>query len=139
MRFIVSLPMLAVVIAAYNLLGFSGSMLQSESLLFETTLPSGEDIFFNVGHVFVLAGLVALFFEILKAARLSNGTIVDHMLSTVTFIVALIEFLLVPVCGTVTFFLLTAMALIDVVAGFSVSIFSARRDYSVNRGGDGLL
>ena len=135
MRFIVSLPMLAVVIAAYNLLGFSGSMLQSESLLFETTLPSGEDIFFNVGHIFVLAGLVALFFEILKAARLSNGTIIDHMLSTVAFVVALVCFLLVDYCGTSSFFLLTVMALIDVVAGFSVSIFASRRDYSINRDG----
>ena len=35
-----------------------------------------------------MAGLVALFFEIIKAARLGPGTIVDDMLSTATFIVA---------------------------------------------------
>lgn len=135
MRALASIPILAIVIAAYNVLAFSGSMLQSESLFFDTVLPSGEEIFFNVGHVFIVAGLVALFIEILKAARLSNGTIVDHMLSTATFVVALVEFLLVPACGTVTFFLLTVMTLIDVVAGFSVSIFTARRDYSVSHGG----
>ena len=33
--------------------------------------------------------------------------------------------------GTATFFLLTLMALIDVVAGFSISLFAARRDFSV--------
>lgn len=135
MRFIISIPMLAIVIAAYNVLGLSNSMMQSESILYDTVLPSGEEIYFNVGHLFVLAGLLALFLEILKAARLTNATIVDHMLSTATFIVALVEFLLVPFCATVTFFLLTAMTLIDVVAGFSVSIFSARRDYSINHGG----
>lgn len=138
MRALLSIPVLAIVIAAYNLLAFSGSMLQSESLFFDTVLPSGEEIFFNVGHVFIVAGLVALFIEILKAARLSNGTIADHMLSTATFVVALVEFLLVPACGTVTFFLLTVMTLIDVVAGFSVSIFTARRDMSFTRGDGGL-
>jgi hypothetical protein len=61
------------------------------------------------------------------------------MLSTVTFIVALLEFLLVPFCGTAAFFFLVIMSLIDVVAGYSVSILSARRDFSVNNGnGAGL-
>ncbi|MGH6908071.1 MAG: hypothetical protein ACREDX_09475, partial [Aestuariivirga sp.] len=58
-----------------------------------------------------------------------------HMLSTATFIAAMIEFILVPVCGTVAFFLLMVMALIDVVAGFTISILGARRDYSVSRDG----
>ena len=71
-------------------------------------------------------------FEIIKAARLGAGTIVDHMLSTATFIVALVEFLLVPFCGTAAFFFLMIMSLIDVVAGYTVSILTARRDLSVN-------
>jgi hypothetical protein len=57
------------------------------------------------------------------------------MLSTATFIIALIVFLLVQAFGTPAFFMLTVMALVDVVAGYTVSIFSARRDYSVNRDG----
>ena len=134
MRALLSISVLAFIIAAYNLLTFSGSMLQSESLFLDTVLPSGGEIFFNVGHVFIVAGLLALFIEILKAARLSNGAIVDHILSNATFVVALVEFLLVPACGTVTFFLLTVMTHIDVVAGFSVTIFTARRDMSFTRG-----
>ncbi len=51
------------------------------------------------------------------------------MLSTATFIVAFIEFLLVPFCGTAAFFFLMIMSLIDVVAGYSVSILVARRDF----------
>ena len=93
----------------------------------------------TVGNLFVLAGLVALFFEIIKAARLGTGTIIDHMLSTATFIVALVEFLLVPFCATATFFFLMLMSLIDVVAGYSVSILSARRDYSITRNDGGGL
>ena len=139
MRYILSFPALALVIIAFNILGVTGQWMDSESLIWDGSLPSGAEFYLKVGDLFIIAGLVALFFEIIKAARLGAGTIVDHMLSTATFIVALVEFLLVPFCGTATFFFLTIMALIDVVAGFSVSILSARRDYSVSQNDDGGL
>jgi hypothetical protein len=139
MRHILSIPALAVVILAYNLLDYSGSMMDTESLYLDQVLPSTAEFYLKIGDMFVLAGLVALFFEIIKAARLGAGTIVDHMLSTATFVVALVEFLLVPFCGTSTFFFLMVMSLIDVVAGFSVSILSARRDYSVSHNDGGGL
>ncbi len=139
MRLLLAFPMLALVILAFNGLALSGSQIQSESLLFSAVLPSGAEVFFKAGDGFILAGLAALFAEVLKAARLASGTIADHMLSTLVFGVALVEFLLVDFCGTAAFFLLTVMTLIDVMAGFSVSIFSARRDYSVNHNRDGGL
>lgn len=139
MRLLLAIPMLALVILAYNALALSGSQIQPESLLFSMALPSGGEVFFEANHVFLLAGLAALFIEVIKAARLASGTIADHMLSTLVFVAALLEFLLVGFCGTAAFFLLMIMALIDVVAGFSVSIFSARRDYSVSHGRDGGL
>jgi hypothetical protein len=132
MRYILSIPALAIVILAFNILNYSGSMMDTESLLLDQVLPSTAEFYLKAGDLFVLAGLVALFFEIIKAARLGAGTIVDHMLSTATFIVALVEFLLVPFCGTAAFFFLMIMSLIDVVAGYSVSILAARRDLSVN-------
>jgi hypothetical protein len=139
MRYILSFPALALVIIAFNLLGVAGQWMDSESLYWDGVLPSGAEFYLKVGDLFVVAGLVALFFEIIKAARLGAGTIVDHMLSTATFIVALVEFLLVPFCGTATFFFLMIMTLIDVVAGYSVSILAARRDYSVSHNDGGGL
>ena len=136
MRAILSIPVLAIVIAAYLAWGAGFSMLLGAELG-AWTLPSGAVMSLSTDHVFILAGLVALFFEMLKAARLGAGTIIDHMLSTAAFVVALVCFLVVEYCGTATFFLLTVMALIDVVAGYSISIFSARRDYNVTHG-DGL-
>ena len=53
------------------------------------------------------------------------------MLSTAVFIVFLIEFLLVGFCASSTFFLLMMMAVLDVVAGFSISITSAGRDVTM--------
>ena len=59
------------------------------------------------------------------------ASVVDHTLSTGVFIALVVEFLTVAECGTSTFFILALMALIDVVAGFTVSIVAARRDFAV--------
>jgi hypothetical protein len=48
------------------------------------------------------------------------------------FIVMLIEFLLVRQAGTSTFFLLTMIALVDVLAGFIVSIRSSQRQVEID-------
>jgi hypothetical protein len=63
--------------------------------------------------------------------------VLDHTLSTVVFVVFLIQFLTMAGCGTSTFFALGLMALLDVIAGFTVSIVAARRDFGVNNPGFG--
>jgi hypothetical protein len=73
-----------------------------------------------------------MFFEILKSTRTSNASVLDHLLSTFVFVAFLVEFLVVSGAATSVFFLLMVMALIDLMAGFSVSIRSAGRDVSIN-------
>ena len=132
MSYIIAFPVLAIVIAAYLVMGAGGGLMLDADA-YTAALASGAGFTLRAGDFFVLAGLVGLFFEMLKAARAGRGTIADHMLSTAVFVVALVCFLLLDYCGTATFFLLTVMTLIDVVAGFSISIFSVRRDYSIGR------
>ena len=132
MNYIISIPVLAIVIAAYLLLG-AGAGLMLDADAYSATLPSGMELTLRTGDIFILAGLAALFLEILKAGRAGRGTILDHMLSTAVFAGALVSFLLIAACGTSSFLLLTVMTLIDVVAGFSISIFSTRRDFSIDR------
>ena len=57
--------------------------------------------------------------------------IVNHSLSMILFIVCLIEFLLFRAFATTAFFLLTAMVLLDVLAGFIVTIVASRRDIDI--------
>ena len=133
MTYIISFPVLAIVIAAYLVMAAGGGMMLDADA-FSTTLASGAEFTLRGGDFFVIAGLVALFFEMLKAGRTSRATVVDHILSTATFVVALVCFLLVGEAGTPTFFLLMLMTLIDVVAGFSISLFAARRDYAIENG-----
>ena len=135
MRFILSVPLIAVVMVVYTALAIDPEQFSAGSAFMDWVLPSGAEFFLTFGDLFVILGLVALFFEVIKAARLGPGTIVDHMLSTAVFIIGLIVFLLVPAFGTSAFLLLVIMALIDVVAGYTLSIFAARRDFSVNRDG----
>jgi hypothetical protein len=74
---------------------------------------------------------VFLFFEVLKATKHSARSLFDHLLSTIVFIGALVEFLLVKEAATSIFAILLVIALIDVLGGWSVSVRTARRDLTV--------
>jgi NADH:ubiquinone oxidoreductase subunit F (NADH-binding) len=75
-------------------------------------------------------GVLFLYLEIFKSTNTGIGTVLDHALSMVVFVIFLVEFLVVDDCGTSTFFILGLMSLLDVVAGFTVSIAGARRDFT---------
>ena len=116
----------------YNAVAATGVELNHE--LFAITLPSGVPWAFTVSDAVLLLSLMLLFFEILKSTRTGGNSVADHALSMIVFVLYLIWFLVVPTAATSLFFLITIISLIDVVAGFSVTIRAARRDYSV--GGD---
>jgi hypothetical protein len=130
MRALLAFPLTAFILIAYNLLAFLPGFAPGSEIA-EFTMTSGALVALTTGDALVLAGLVALFFEMLKSTRPRGGAIVDHILSVGVFIVALVEFLLVPFAGTASFLIITALCLIDVIAGFSVSTVAARRDFSV--------
>lgn len=88
----------------------------------------------TLGDVMIVAALVLLFVEILKATRTGVSSIVDHILSTLLFIIYLVEFLLVRETATSVFFILMVISLVDVIAGYSVTISGARRDMSFGPG-----
>jgi hypothetical protein len=58
--------------------------------------------------------------------------IINHALSMALFIICLVELLLASAFATSTFFLITLMVLLDVLAGFIVTIVSARRDFGIS-------
>ena len=57
--------------------------------------------------------------------------LLDHLFSMALFVVFLVEFLLVQGAATQIFFILMLVSLVDVVAGFTVSIKSASRDVAI--------
>jgi hypothetical protein len=130
-------PLMAIALIVYNgiVFGLGGDALTWQNGLFSVNMVSGATWSFSLGDLMITIGLFLLFVEILKATRIGSLSIIDHLLSTVVLIIFLIEFLLVPAASTSVFFALMIMTLIDVMAGFSVSIRSATRDVSL---GDSL-
>lgn len=102
--------------------------------VFTVTMVSDARFTLLLGDVLILGALVCLFVEIVKATRTSSPTIVDHALSLGVFVIHLVEFLTVAAAATSVFFILTAIALIDVVGGFTITIRGARRDFGFDRG-----
>jgi hypothetical protein len=96
--------------------------------LFTVELPSGARLTPTSGDLLIVGAIGLLFAEILKATRTGSTTLADHLLSMLVFVIYLIEFVAVPQAAHSTFLILTVIAFIDVVAGFSVTIRTARRD-----------
>lgn len=122
-----SFPLLAFVVAAYSALALVVPTWLNDVLL---TLPllSGSTLLFRGGDLLLVVGLLLLCVEVYRATSSSTAAILNHVLSLVVFIVALIELLVMPAMANMTFFLIVLMTLSDVIAGFTVTISTARRD-----------
>jgi|SRR5437868_9286640 hypothetical protein len=129
-------PKMLIAVVAYNVLIFGGGVFgHPAGALLEQNAPvtvfSGDLWKVSLSDALVTLALVFLFIEIIKATRTSRREILNHALSTLTLMAALAEFIAVKGFGTSTFFLITLMCLFDVVAGYTVSIVTARRDLTV--------
>jgi hypothetical protein len=67
----------------------------------------------------------------MKSTYTSTASLLDHGLSMLVFIACLIEFLLVKQAATSVFFFITVASMIDVMAGYTIGIRVARRDFSI--------
>lgn len=124
-----SIPLLAFVVVAY--VAFVAGGADFTLTRFFVSMPSGTVWNISLGDMMLAFALFVLFFEVLKSTRTGGNSVVDHALSIMVFVACLILFLVWPPAGTSLFFLIMLTSLVDVIAGFSVTIRSARRDYSV--------
>jgi len=128
----VAFPLLLISFAIYNMVAFLWAGSSWTAAMFSLLLPSGAEWMISAGDLLIAFTLFLLFFEVIKAARNSARSIFDHVLSTLIFIGALVEFLLVKEAGTSTFMILLIIALVDVLGGWSVAVRTARRDFSID-------
>ncbi|MER8801191.1 hypothetical protein [Mesorhizobium sp. M0998] len=130
-----AIPLLIVPFILYNLglLGIFGSGDDPWATeMFSVRMMSGGVFSMTLGDLIVLIALIFLFVEVVKSTRTTSASIMDHLLSTFVFVAYLVEFLLVKGAAHSVFFTLMIIALIDVLAGFSVSMRSATRDINMN-------
>lgn len=135
------IPLLVLSFIAYNLVVLSGSWsspIPADEILrnplFQLPMLRNAVWVFSKGDLIILLTMIMLFAELIKATYTASSSLLDHGLSMLVFIACLVEFLLVPQAATSVFFFIMIATLIDVVAGFSIGIRTARRDFSI--GGD---
>lgn len=131
-----AIPLLVLPVLIYNILvltmagGFHTTAAQGQlaAELFRVPMTSGAAWPVSLADLILAGALVILFVELLKSTTSQKAAIVNHSLSMILFVLCLVELLLLPGFATSTFFLLTLMVVLDVLAGFIVTIVSARRD-----------
>ncbi len=136
---IYALPLSILPLVVYNLVGYSLSGADPwANELFGITMLSGARWTLRLGDLLITFAILMLFFEVMKAARSSTNTISNHVLSTIVLIVYVVEFIVAAVASHSVFFILTVIALFDVVAGFSITIKTATRDISLGQNVDAV-
>lgn len=136
-------PLLLIPVVFYNLIALGGGAILHNDVqdmlsynhALAITMFSGDQWKFSFGDFLVLVTFALLFVEIVKATRTTKHEIINHGLSLLTFIVALVEFIVLKGFATTPFFFITVMALFDVVAGYTISIIAAEHDLGVGKAG----
>jgi hypothetical protein len=128
---LVNFPLFLISFAIYNMIAFLTPGVSWGDTLYAVTMQSGAVWTITFGDALIAITLIFLFFEVLKATKHAARSLIDHLLSTIVFIGALVEFVLVKEAATSIFAILLMIALIDVLGGWSVSARAARRDLTV--------
>jgi hypothetical protein len=115
----IGFPLLLIPLAVVNIVVFLMNLpldrLQDKVVTID--LPSLKPWTITFSDVLLAFALFLLLLEVVKSARPGAKYVTDHLLSFIVFAAAAAEFVMLPQFAHSTFFLLTLMALTDVVAG----------------------
>lgn len=140
---LIALPLLVIPVAIYaiviltGVVGTGGVAAAEQALrdpIFTIPMVSGSGWNIGSGDLILFLALILLFFELLKSTSSQKVAIVNHALSMILFVACLVAFLLIKGFATSTFFLILTMVMLDVLAGFIVTIISARKDLEFGGG-----
>jgi hypothetical protein len=116
----IGFPLLLIPLAIYNIIAFLMRDVSFAAPLVTLPLPSGAEWPVTLSDVLLTLGILLLLCEVIKGARPGAKYLTDHLLSLLVFCGAAAEFVLLPQFGTSTFFLLTMLALVDVLSGIAL-------------------
>jgi hypothetical protein len=129
-----ALPLLVIVFILYNVLVLLGGSADVTNFLNTRVIPvplMTTMLWLTWSDVLIFVTMVLLFVELMKSTYTSTASLLDHGLSMLVFIACLIEFLMVRQAASSTFFFITVATMIDVIAGYTIGIRVARRDFSI--------
>ena len=131
--FALGFPLLLIPFAIYNMIAFLTPGVSWTAPVTTVQMMSGQDWVLTWEDILLAFAIFLLWIELIKSTRTGRRSIMDHVLAMALFIVMLVEFLLVQRAATSTFFLLMAITLVDVLAGFIVGMRSATRQIEIGR------
>jgi hypothetical protein len=131
--YLIGFPLLIIPFAIYFMIAFLTPGVNWTDTVTALNLTSGAVWSVTAEDLLVGLAIILLPLEILKATRIGVRSVVDHVLSMTLFVIMLIAFLLLRQAGTSTFFLLMMISVVDVIAGFIVTLRTAQRDLTVER------
>jgi len=108
---------------------------QLAQILWQLNLFSGAVFSLSLNGLLLILSSIFLFIEILKSTRTNNASIIDHMLSMMVFIGFLVIFITMKGAANEAYFVVMLMSFIDVIAGFTITITSSRKDFNLQGGG----
>jgi len=139
--FVSIVPLLIIPVFIYNCIAFTTASSTVDMpmpidvalahSIFVCPMISGGMWTFRLSNLVLFVTLISLFAELIRATSTRSESLVNHGLSLLLLLVCLIEFLLIKNFATSLFFLLTMAVLLDVIAGFMITIVAARRDIGV--------
>jgi hypothetical protein len=133
--FVLGFPLLLIPFALYNMIAFLTPGVSWTAPVTTVQMMSGQEWVLTWEDLLIAFSIFLLWIEIVKATRMGIRAIMDHLLAMALFVVMLVEFLLVRRAGTSTFFLLMTIALVDVLAGFIVSVRGSQRQVEIESSG----
>jgi hypothetical protein len=116
----VGFPLLLIPLAIYNIIVFLMPGVSFTDPLVKLTLMSGTEWPLTLSDVLLALGILLLMCEVIKGARPGAKYLTDHLLSLIVFGAAAAEFVLWPKFGTSTYFLLTALSMVDFLSGLAL-------------------
>lgn len=131
--YVLGFPLLIIPFAIYNIVAFILVEPQTiwTSQAVAVPMTSGQTWILTWEDILLAGSILLLWVEVIKSTQISIRAIIDHVLAMILFVAMVIEFLLVKSAVTSTFFLLLVISLVDVLAGFIISIRSAAHQVEV--------
>ena len=129
-----AIPLTVIPLIIYNIVAFAFPGTTWTGEIFGLTMVSGARWALTLGDLMIALAITILFLEIMKSGKTGSATVTNHILSTIVLIIYVIEFILIDIAATSLFFILTIIALFDVIAGFSITIRTATRDIAYTPG-----
>jgi hypothetical protein len=116
----VGFPLLLIPLAIYNIIVFLMPDVSFTDPLVKVMLVSGAEWTVTLSDILLTLAILLLLAEVIKGARPGAKYLTDHLLSLIVFGVAAAEFVMWPKFATSTYFLMTALSLVDFISGLAL-------------------